>query len=101
MRLAEKAGIHYTTIYLWISGKTRPTYSKAIKTGIHPKAWDYPQDFFNPLIPYKYTGPWPPPLDHLQGEAREWAEQIVRAFPQGPPSKEEFKRWKRRRKKHG
>ena len=96
-------GIHPTYHYKILAGKRRPSPEVAIlyeKTfQIHRIAWLYPQEYFNPEIPFVYQGSYPPNLDHLSGEALELAKQIISAFPDRPPTKEEFKEFKRKLRK--
>lgn len=101
LTLSEKAGRCGISVkHLWaiLNGKSRPSYelSETLeeKFKINRLAWLDPQEFFNPEAPHLYAGPWPPDLSHLEGEARAWAERIVAAFPDGPPSKEEFRAWR-------
>ncbi len=65
-------------------------------TSIPAQAWLSPESFFNPLIPFRYQGKYPPSLSHLQGEALEFAKKILEAFPEKPPTREEFKKFKRK-----
>ena len=97
--------IHPTYHYKILAGERRPSrkvallYEKVYK--ISRIAWLYPEEFFNPEQPFLYQGKYPPSLDHLSGEALEFAKKIIEAFPEKPPSKEEFKKFKKelRRKK--
>ena len=84
-------------------GRRHPSRRLAIDlefhTGINRLAWLYPEEYLNPEAPHLYTGPWPPDLSHLEGEAREWAEKIVAAFPEGPPTKEQFRAWRKEQRR--
>ena len=90
--------VHPTYLHKILTGTRHPSRRLAIDlethTGVSRLAWLYPEEFFNPEAPHLYAGPWPPDLSHLEGEARAWAERIVAAFPDGPPSKEEFRAWR-------
>lgn len=106
LTLSEKAGRCGISLkHLWaiLNGKSRPSYelSEILEEELKVSrlAWLDPQEFLNPEAPHLYTGPWPPDLSHLQGEAREWAEEIIRAFPDGPPTKEQFRRWRQAQKR--
>ncbi len=80
-------------------GRRYPSRRLAINlefyTGIHRLAWLYPEEYFNPEAPFLYQGAWPPPLEHLEGEAKAWAEIIVKNFPEHPPTKEEFRKFRK------
>ena len=60
------------------------------------KAWLEPEKYFNPYCPFRYQNIYPPSLSHLSGEALELAKQIISAFPDRPPTKEEFKEFKKK-----
>ena len=71
-------------------------------TGLSCLSWVRPQKFFNPEAPYLYEverNPWPPDLSHLNEEWRRIALEIIGDFPDRPPTREEFKRWMRPRRK--
>lgn len=71
--------------------------SKLFNTPV--ECWLAPEQYFNPYKPHVYQGPYPPSLSHLQGEALEIAKKIIEAFPQQPPTWQEFKLFKRQYKK--
>lgn len=86
-----------------ILGHRKPSAKSALHlekiTFISRLSWLYPEEFFNPQAPHLYKGPYPPDLSHLQGEALEIAKKIIEAFPQQPPTWQEFKLFKRQYKK--
>lgn len=70
--------------------------SKLFNTPV--ECWLAPEQYFNPYKPHVYQGPYPPSLSHLQGEALEFAQEIIKAFPH-KPSWQEFKAFKREYRK--
>ena len=100
MELARQTGFTPEFFYQIRAGKRKVSIKSAelleIKTLIPKEAWSFPDKFFNPIYPELYQGPYPPNLDHLSGEALELAKQIISAFPDRPPTKEEFKEFKRK-----
>ena len=97
-------GIHPTYHYKILAGERRPSPEVAVlfeKVYNIPRiCWLYPKEFFNPKQPYLYQGSYPPNLSHLSGEALEFAKKIIEAFPERPPTREEFKEFKRKLRKN-
>lgn len=71
----------------------------ATKTKTPVESWLDPENLFNPFLPFRYQGQWPPSLSHLQGEALNLAHQILESFPERPPSLEEWKAFRRHLRK--
>jgi len=102
-QISKKMHIHFTAVYNWLAGKYSPS-SKNLKrlydlTQVPAQAWLEPEKYFNPYCPFRYQSIYPPSLSHLSGEALELAKQIISAFPDRPPTKEEFKKFKRKLRK--
>ena len=103
MGLAKAVGITNRHLCDIRSGRRRPSVDLALElekaTGINRLAWLYPQEFFNPDMPFRYRHVWPPDLKHLEGDSLKLAKQIISAFPHRPPTREEFRAWKRAMRK--
>ncbi|MEM5855777.1 MAG: hypothetical protein QW472_05700 [Candidatus Aenigmatarchaeota archaeon] len=86
-----------------ILGRRKPSAKTALIlekiTSINRLAWLYPEEFFNPQAPHLYQGSYPPDLSHLKDEALSFAQEIIKAFPEKPPTWQEFKLFKRQYKK--
>ncbi|MEO0278815.1 MAG: hypothetical protein ABIM21_06035, partial [candidate division WOR-3 bacterium] len=71
--------------------------SKLFNTPV--ECWLAPEQFFNPYKPHLYQGSYPPDLSHLKDEALSFAQEIIKAFPEKPPTWQEFKLFKKQYKK--
>lgn len=101
--IAQKTNIPHPSIYRSLAKgfSVKRALLLEKETGIHKISWLFPEEFFNPYCPYRYQSSWPPDLSHLQGESREWAEAIIRAFPERPPERKEFRKWLKEQRKKG
>ena len=101
--LAQKLNTSPAFISHILSGR-RPGYKYLLQLsqefGTDIRAFLDPKKFFNPYMPFCYQSKYPPDLSHLSGEALELAKQIISAFPDRPPTKEEFKEFKRKLRKN-
>ena len=101
-KIAQKLNTSPAFLSHILSGR-RPGYKYLLQLSqeleIDVKAFLNPKIFFNPYMPFYYKNFYPPSLSHLSGEALELAKQIISAFPDRPPTKEEFKEFKRKLRK--
>lgn len=78
-KIAERVDISPSTVHYIINGDREPSKEMAIKlfiaTGVAPAAWLFPENFYNPYIPFE-DAPldgrmWLPPV---RKKPEEWAK---------------------------